>query len=171
MLIAMLVVATPRNSRPRTTSTIATVSAQCEPSQSASTVENDVKNLVIRPFTVSSVRSAWSNRCPLARACKPRPGRSDRPVVPVALPVGDRVAPRLELPRARHDVVVAERLPEQLAEHVVVLERAERRLERTRELGEVGAGVGVAPDGIRGGRAPPDPVRGGGGGRGPRGGR
>ena len=73
------------------------------------------------------------------------PSLSDATVVPLALPLGDGLAPGLQLPRPRCGVVVAEVLAERLAERGVVLERAQRRLERARQLGEVER-VGVAVD-------------------------
>src|SRR4029450_838507 len=74
------------------------------------------------------------------------PCGSDATVVPLALPLGDALAPGLELPRSRCCVVVAEVLAERLAEGGVVLERPDRGLEGSGKLRE-GEQVGGAGGG------------------------
>src|SRR5918995_4422242 len=82
-------------------------------------------------------------------------------VVAFALPLGHGLAPGLQLPRPRGGVVVAEVLPERLAERRVLLERVERGFQRRRQLGLVER-VRVALDGLGWGGLAPDPIRSGG---------
>src|SRR5205823_7103325 len=77
--------------------------------------------------------------CPSA-ARSGRPSPSHRPLVALALPVADRLLPGLQLPRARHLVVVAELLAERTLQLPVRLERAQRALEGVRERREVTRG-------------------------------
>src|SRR5439155_7940860 len=91
-----------------------------------------------------------------------------RALVALALPVADGLLPRLELPRARDRVVVAELRAERVPQNVVRLERAQRALQRARERRQILARGGVALDRSGRGGAALDAVGGGGGKRGER---